>query len=449
MNFLARGALLLLCAATPAFAGDVPETSDAPPPPLVAAPAAPAATAAPPAAAAPAGPAVSPSAVATPAAVAPTRSPIGAAASNASSPVSAPAPLPAPAAPACESPGEIAARVHYERAVRAELESRLGDASAEAQATLDAARAGPFADAARAMLERLRSRDASWEAARGTVSHRVELVTTATVIGIYSGALASVASGAGSQATAGLLMLGAGAGLGISLGASAGQVVPAADPPMLALGSGFGTFAALAGTYLGNSSGNLAGPVLGAELGGAMLGLGASHLFAMTGGDAASAQLGAVLGGAIPTLLFAAADNDSRGWAATALIGASVGTVLFPAVNQELRWSRSRWNLVGLGAGVGALFGAGILVLGNVSAETPVLLGLAGGVVAGASVAALLSGGLDADEPRTSSTALLELRPDDGLRLGSVWAALSPVQTQRRPGERSEGLALRALDARF
>ncbi len=344
---------------------------------------------------------------------------------------------------------EIAARIHYERAVRAELESRLGDAAAEAQATLDAARAGPFADAARAMLERLRHRDVSWEAARGAVSHRVELVTTSTLIGIYSGAMASVASSADSQGTAGLLMLGAGVGLGVSLVASAGRVVPAADPPMLVLGSGFGTFAALAGEYLANSGDNVAGPVLGAELGGAILSLGASHLFSLTGGDATSAQLGAVLGGAVPGLLFAAADNGSRGWAATALVGASAGMLLFPLANQELRWSRSRWNLIGLGAGVGALFGAGLLVLGNASAETPVLLGLAGGVVVGAGLAAWLSSGLDADEPRAPASALLELRPSEGVRLGSLWAALAPVETQRRPGDRSAGLALRALDARF
>ena len=349
---------------------------------------------------------------------------------------------------ACESPAEIAARVHYERAIRAETESRLADASLEAQETLDAIHTGPFADAAQAMLERLRKREAGWDGPHGTVSHRVELVTTSTVLGIYSGALAAGAASANSQATAGLLMLGAGAGLGISLAASSGRVVPAADPPMLLLGSSYGTFAALSGAYLANSSDNRATEVLAAELGGTLLGLGASHLFDLTGGDASAGQVGAVLGGVLPGLLFAAASNDSRGWAATALIGSSAGMLLFPAANQQLRWSRSRWNLIGLGAGVGALFGGGLLVLANVNSETPILLGLTGGIVVGATLTAWLTSGL-ASEEANNSTALLEVRPGNRLAFGSLIAALSPVSTQRRSGEFSQGLALRALDARF
>ena len=153
--------------------------------------------------------------------------------------------MPKVAPAAAESPEEVAARVHYERALRAELDGRIADAEQSAQATLAAAGpSGRFADAARALLARLKTRPppAKVSETSGAISHRVELVTSATLIGLYSGALAAGAGKANAQGTAGLLMLGTGLGLAASLIATSDKIVPGAFAPMMVLGSTYGSW---------------------------------------------------------------------------------------------------------------------------------------------------------------------------------------------------------------
>ena len=366
-------------------------------------------------------------------------------ASQASQPVVVTVPVPAPMPN--ESPEEVAARVHYERALRLELDNKLDEAEAEAEATLKAQPTGRFAPAASDLLGRVKKRSQASE----RVSHRVELVTSATFIGIYSGALASGASSANAQGTAGLVMLGAGVGLAGSLLASSGRVVPAAYGPMLVLGSGFGTWVTLAGYALGDTSprgSTLAGSILATELGGALAGLGAAYAFDLTGGDAGAASFGALYGGLVPGL-FHLAFNESKAPLTTALIGSTIGLIGLPLLNRTLGWSRARYNVASFGGGVGALFAGGLLVLFRADTRGAIAGGLATGLVVGATVGLFTSDGFEPDEKRaTRGTALLERTQGGGVGFGGLLGALSPVYSQRR-GVVETGLQLRAFEARF
>src|SRR5205823_15113156 len=63
---------------------------------------------------------------------------------------------PTPPAPAVnEDPGDVAARVRYERAVRADFDGRRDDAVREAKACLEVKPDGRFADASRALIQRI------------------------------------------------------------------------------------------------------------------------------------------------------------------------------------------------------------------------------------------------------------------------------------------------------
>ncbi len=355
--------------------------------------------------------------------------------------VAVPAPLPN------ESPEEVAARIHYERALRLELDNKLDEAELEAEATLKAQPTGRFAPAASDLLGRVKKRAQVGE----RVGHRVELVTSATLVGIYSGALAAGATSAGSQGTAGLLMLGAGIGLGGALVASSGRVVPAAYGPMLVLGSGFGTWATIATRVISgyDASGQaFVGQLLGAELGGAVAGLGAAYAFDLTGGDAGAASFGATFGGLVPGLFHLVA-TDSKAPVTTALIGSTIGLVGLPLLNRTLGWSRARYNIAYFGGGVGALFAGGFLVLFSADSRGAVAGGFATGLLVGATLGFFASDSFEPDEKRaTRGTALLERTADGGVGFGGLLGAVSPVYSLRR-GVVETGLQLRAFEARF
>jgi hypothetical protein len=361
----------------------------------------------------------------------------------AQAPVIVPVPAPLPN----ESPEEVAARIHYERALRFELDNKLDEAELEAEATLKTQPTGRFAAAANDLLLRVKKRSQVSE----RVSHRVELVTSATLVGIYSGVLAAGASSANAQGTSGLLMLGAGVGLGASLLASSGKVVPAAYGPMLVLGSGFGTWATLAVNVLADTSpsgSTLAGSILAAELGGSLAGLGAAYAFDMTGGDAGAASFGATYGGLVPGL-FHLALSDSKAPVTTALIGSTIGLIGGPLLNRTLGWSRARYNVASFGGGLGALFAGGFLVLFKADSRGAIAGGFATGLLVGCAFGFFASDGFEPDEKRaTRGTALLERTPDGGVGLGGLLGAVSPVFSQRR-GVVETGLQLRAFEARF
>jgi len=98
-----------------------------------------------------------------------------------------------PQAAANEDPGDVVARVRFERAVRAEPEGRSEDVIREAQACIEAKPDGRFAAAARALIGRLRG-DVP-EPVRSTgVGPRTELVITATLSGLYLSSLIAAAT---------------------------------------------------------------------------------------------------------------------------------------------------------------------------------------------------------------------------------------------------------------
>ncbi len=343
-----------------------------------------------------------------------------------------------------EGPGDIAARVHYERAVRAEAGQNWDEAVREAQATLEAAPDGAFADASRALLERVRHHGVPTQEPSSGVGPRVELVIYSTLLGLAWSALAAAAVHANSKGTLGLLMIGTGAGLGISLAASSGKRVRQSVPGFLTLGATYGAYSALLMSGLGNSD-PTPGAVLAGSIGGAALGLVASPYF--TGGDAAAAGEGVIYGGLIPLMIEGTlAHNLDKDLAlGTLLIGSTAGLIAGPLLNRSLNYSRGRWNLIGLGGGVGGLFGAGIGVLAGLNANGSDGRGALAlttvGVVAGLGLTAWLTSSFGADEPR--GTALLHLE-NGKLSLGTALASVGPTVRDGRAGA-----MLRALEGTF
>ena len=341
-----------------------------------------------------------------------------------------------------EGPGDIAARVHYERAVRAETDEDWVEAEREAQATIDAAPNGRFADASQALLERAHEHGAAVQERPSGVGPRVELVIDSTVLGLTWSALGAGALNAGPRATSGLLMAGTGAGLGISLAATAGKRVTASVPGFLTLGAAYGGYVALLGYGLGNGT-PAPGPVLAASVGGAALGLLVAPQF--TGGDAAAASNGVIFGSVLPLLLEASFSKDPNNQLifATLLIGSAAGLIAGPVVNRSVNFSRGRWNLIGLGGGVGGLFGASVAVLADIwrgDARGGFAL-TTFGVVAGLGLTTFLTASIGADEPR--GTALLHFE-NGKLSPGSALASVTPVVH-----DREHGAMLRALEGSF
>lgn len=304
---------------------------------------------------------------------------------------------PAPPCPSCdEDPAGVAARIRYERALRAEYDGRAGDAVREAQASLEQKRDGPFADAARALIERMQSR------AQKGGGPRVEMVINSTLAGAYLSALFIGATGAGEKAGVAIEMIGTGGALAASIALTSGARVPDAMPQMLFNGLGYGTFAVLAG--LGIAGGNPSDSTIYGALTAAAAAGGAAGLIAaphLSGGDGASISAGLIWGGAIPVLIESALGPHDGASAPlwTALIGSTAGLFVAPVLNQRLGFSRGRWNLISLGGGVGALMGAGIGVLTDANkGEARGLSALtAVGSVAGLGLMAWLTDGFDGE----------------------------------------------------
>jgi len=343
-----------------------------------------------------------------------------------------------PQAAANEDPGDVVARVRFERAVRAELEGRSEEAIREAQACIEAKPDGRFATAARELIGRLHGNVP--EPVRSTgVGPRTELVITATLSGLYLSTLMAAATTSGEKGYVGWLMAGTGGSLAGSILATSGARVPQSMPQMLENGLGYGTAVTLLGSALGDAQGNIAGIVAAGAGAGAVAGLVASpHL---TGGDSAAMTATLVYGGLLPAAIaYLAGGGEGKGhpvqWAA--LAGSTAGIVLGPVLNSRLHWSRGRWNLTSLGGAVGALFGGGTAVLAGVSDRGAVAL-VTGGALAGLALTATLTGDFGSDEPRPGAASLLHLE-NGKLSAGDVASAVIASE---------KGAFLRVLDGRF
>ena len=378
--------------------------------------------------------------------------------------VDAPLPPSSPVPGKCETPDEIAARVHYERALRAELDKRNEEARREAEATLAAGPSGPFADASHAMILRLGRPPAplAQAAAAGPkieeplttppssgVGPRAELIGAATVAGIELSSLFAAGQGFESKATVATLMVGTAGALAASIGFSAGRAIPQSMPPLLELGVGYGAFATLTLQAIGGpgSGSDLATKVALASLVGGVAGLLISPYF--TGGDAGAATTGLLYGAALPVLLEASLlqPNGSTAPLWTALLGGTAGMIAGPLLNRELGLSRGRWSLITLGGGVGALFGFGGAFLLDQLKGDDLRPGIALGTVGtlgGLAAAALLTSDFGKDEPREAH-ALLHYQGGEGLSPGSLAAAVAPTRSR----EGRLGVLVNALDARF
>ena len=367
---------------------------------------------------------------------------------------------PAPPPPAAnEDPSDVQARVRYERAVRADFDGRRDDAIREAQACLALEPHGRFADASRALIEKLQGnslgtplpgsagRDGvpgNGQAARSSgVGPRTELVTSSTLTGLYLSSLVAGAAGADEKGTVALLMAGTAGALVGSIWATSGRVVPQSMPQMLQNGVGYGTWVGLIGQAIASSNSPRPGPVAATAAGGALAGLVASQF--LTGGDSGAMTATMIYGGAIPTALLYVVSGDknaAKTYEWTALIGSTAGIGLGPLLNSRLHWSRGRWNLVSLGGGVGALMGGGLAVLSDATGQGAAALAT-GGAVAGLLLTGWLTDGFGADEPRPGSAALVHLE-DGKLSAGNAFGAIGPTLYL----DKTAG-SVRLLDGRF
>lgn len=382
----------------------------------------------------------------------PDAAPSQAAPSPAAQPVvTAPAAAPASAVPLpCESAEEVTARVHFERALRAELEARSHEAKSEAQAGLDASPSGRFAPALRALQQRLAAAGAARPPGATRAGSRAEMIVNATLEGAALGVLASAGVQADAKGTAGLTMLGTGAGLVLSVVLTDGRTLRTAAPPLLGTGALYGGLATAALAELADVKGNYAIAAGAGVLAGSLLGLTAANELKLTAGDAGALSVGMLYGAALPVALEGAlvADPGKKPAIATALIGGTLGLVLLPIANHQLDWSRSRWTLVGLGGGVGALFGAGTAVLVGAKDSQPILGLLAGGAIAGLGLSAAFTSNFDAGEV-PESRALLDLAPDGKVRMGSLLTAIHPELRPGRSGHVEAGVGLSLLAGQF
>lgn len=358
-----------------------------------------------------------------------------------------------------EAPEEIEARVHYERALRAELDGRLDEAEREAKATADAVGGrGRFADSARALQARVAERRARGESSTSEgestgIGTRVEFVSAVTGVGILSSIwLALAADVKDSRAFGGILTLGGVASLGGAILATRGVRVRQSWSSGVSLGAGYAVTALSLGMVLGNG---IPDKPFAAFLGATVLGAGAGLLTAMyaplTGGDAGAAYDGFVFGGLVPFLVAVAAGMDDRGLAGVALAGTTIGMVGATVLNHSLNWSRGRWNLIGLGGGVGFLVGLGtsLLIFGSSNDGKGYVAVWAAGTVAGLGLTAWLTDGWSADERRVAANALFDWRPGRGLGVGNVWSAVAPALLPGKSGHLDGGVMARAFEARF
>ena len=344
----------------------------------------------------------------------------------------------------CETPEDVVARVHFERAVRAELEGRPDDAVREAQAAIDAGEQTRFAEAARKLAQRVRTQaPATAQPASTGVGSRTELVVTSTLAGLYlSTLLAATAKPDGKGAVA-ILMLGTGVGLAGSIVATSGRHLPQSMPQMVENGMYYGTFAGLMVGQLADARSEDAptSMLLGASAG--VLAGFASAPF-LTGGDSGAATTGFIYGAAMPVLLYTTIERnpDKHTAAGLALATGSAGMLAAILYNhQAAHFSRGRWNLITLGGAVGALMGVGVGVLADAwQDDTRKGLGLlTAGTAAGLGLTFWLTEGFGTDEPHPGATSLLHFEAGKAA-LGNALTAVVPVE---------RGAYLRAVEARF
>jgi hypothetical protein len=354
-------------------------------------------------------------------------------------------PAAAPCTDALERPDEIYGKVHLERAVQAKLAGQTQEARAEAQAGLRASPTGRYAQSTQALLDEV---DAS-PASEGSTGARVELAIGSTAVGFSAGTLAAVALDASDKGTVGLMMLGTGAGLGLSLGLTAGRPVRPALAPMLELGAMYGTSTVLLGEAIGGGD-DLSAPTALGMVGGALAGVAVGQFTPITAGDAAAGQFGYFAGGGLPTLLaFTFGVDDDHTIEAVALVGSSVGMVAGPLLNEQLRWSRARWTLVGLGGGVGLLFGLGGAVLSNSSGGQSVSAWLLAGSVVGVGVTAFATRGFAPEPSSPPGQALLQLHRDGRWALHDPLEAVGLTAVPRARGPASLGVGLTLAKGEF
>src|SRR5438105_10242254 len=118
---------------------------------------------------------------------------------------------PAAPCPACnEDPTDVAARVLYERAVRAEYDGRRDDARREAQDCIAQKPGGRFAVAAQSLIERVQTRPGPTLRRDSGVGPRTELVIESTLVGAYLSGLLVGATDAGGKAGTAMVMAGTG-----------------------------------------------------------------------------------------------------------------------------------------------------------------------------------------------------------------------------------------------
>ena len=331
---------------------------------------------------------------------------------------------------ASESPADIVARVHYERAVRAEIDQKWDEAQREAEATLDAAPTGKFAAASRALIDQAKQHGVQAQEPSSGQGPRIELIISSTVVGLYLGSFAAAAlanNDSSGKLTVGLLMLGTGGGLATSLLATSGRQVPQSMPGMLDVGFLYGTGAAGLLYAISGSDGNPFGALLAGASAGIVTGLIASpHL---TGGDSGAALAGMIYGAALPLLLEESVANPANRniplW--TLLIGGTTGIIAGPLLNRRAHFSRGRWNLITLGGAVGALMGAGTGVLGDLWKSGDVRGAVAVttlGTLGGLALTTWLTSGFGVDEPR--GTALLHLEGGKA-SLGNALTSIAPT----------------------
>lgn len=386
--------------------------------------------------------------------------------SNPSAP--APAPLPPPPLPATSGSSsdstvdEIQARVHYEKALRHEVDGELDQAEDENRLATEAAlraHSAQFIEATARLQDKIVARRAHGDDGGSSgLGARVEFVATTTSVGLWvtSYLVAGMTSSDAieGRAAAGILTLGGIASLAGSIIGTKGVRVGQSWAQMEGTGAGFGTYSLLmllatAGTDNLSASKVFYG-LMATTAFGALSGVVAARTIPLTGGDAAAISTGLIFGSLVPGLLVWASTDNGQVITGLTLATGTVAMILLGVANRSLNWSRGRWTLIQLGGGVGFLAGLGIsaATLNSDSSKGSVLIIMAAGTIAGLALTAWATDGFGPDE-RRNTTALLDWRPKGGLVLGDLLTAVGPTQTQAKDGSQSLGVVGRVFEARF
>ncbi len=380
----------------------------------------------------------------------------------------APAPMPPPPLPATNgssadsSVDEIQARVHYEKALRHEVDGELDQAEDENRLATEAAlraHSAQFIEATARLQDKIVARRAHGDDGGSSgIGSRVEFVATTTSVGLWVTSYLVAGMGASNsidgRAAAGILTIGGIASLAGSILGTKGVRVGQSWAQMEGTGAGFGTYSLLmllatAGTDDLSASKVFYG-LMATTAFGAVSGVVAARTIPLTGGDAAAISTGLIFGSLVPGLIVWAMTDDGHVITGTALATGTIAMIVLGVANRSLNWSRGRWTLIQLGGGVGFLAGLGIsaATINSDSSKAGVLTIMAVGTLAGLALTAWATDGFGPDE-RRNTTALLDWRPQGGLVLGDLLTAVGPTQTQAKDGSQSLGVVGRVFEARF